>query len=120
MASQAALHMPYLLMLELEVPRIPPGGLCSGSSKSDRSVHVIWIENNLKNSFEAIRGIVINAMLVDADVCFAYVISKKKLKENSRKIQGNVFFIELKIMKQKMDIRLVITYSFSPSIETRE
>ena len=31
----------------------------------------------LKNSFEAIGGIVINAMLVDADVCFAYVISKK-------------------------------------------
>ena len=62
----------------------------------------------------------INAMLVDADVCFAYVISKKKLKENSRKIQGDVFFIELKVMKQKMDIRLVITYPFSPSIETRE
>ena len=58
-------------------------------------------------------------MLVDADVCFAYVISKKKLKENSRKIQGD-WIIELKVMKQKMDIRLVITYSFSPSIETRE
>ena len=55
----------------------------------------------LKNSFEAIRGIVINAMLVDADVCFAYVISKKKLKGNSRKIQSDVFFIELKVMKQK-------------------
>ena len=59
-------------------------------------------------------------MLVDADVSFADVIYKKKLKENSRKIQGDVFFIELKVMKQKMDIRLVITYSFSPSIESRE
>lgn len=29
----------------------------------------------LKNSFEAIRGIVINAMLEGADACFVYVIS---------------------------------------------
>ena len=35
----------------------------------------------------------INAMLVDADVRFAYVISKKKLKGNSRKIQGDVFLL---------------------------
>ena len=40
-------------------------------------------------------------MLVDTDVCFAYVISKKNWREIAEKYRAMFFFIELEVMKQK-------------------